>query len=117
MKAFLITKDKIQPFHSRLTMIQHSVIFTLKHTSDSIQAQNFWDAAKKLAEIPGVQNFECLKQTNPTNKFGYGLAMKFENQLLYDGYSNHPQHVEFIKKFWMNDVEDFLEIDYEEFGG
>lgn len=95
----------------------HSVIFKLKHSVDSIEANNFWNAAKKLADIPGVQNFKCLKQTNPTNKFEYGLSMEFENQIFYDNYSSHPEHVQFIKQFWMNDVEDFLEIDYEGIAG
>lgn len=88
----------------------HSVIFKLKHSSDSVEAKDFWDAAKKLANISGVQNFECLKQTNPTNKFEYGLSMVFENQTVYDNYSNHPQHVQFIEQFWMKDVEDFWRL-------
>jgi hypothetical protein len=41
--------------------------------------------------------------------------MDFENQKLYDDYSNHPDHVYFIEQFWLKDVEDFLEIDYEPF--
>jgi len=40
------------------------------------------------------------------------LAMKFDDQKLYDAYVNHPDHVTFLQEFWANDVEDFLEIDY-----
>ena len=63
--------------------------------------------------IPGVQNFESLKQTSKKNKFEYGLSMEFATQQLYDAYSSHPDHVQFIQQYWLNYVEDFLEIDYE----
>ena len=94
-------------------MIIHSVIFKLKHDDESSETKEFWLAAKKLANISGVENFTCLKQTSPKNKFEYGLSMEFENQRLYDNYSNHPDHVQFIEQFWITNVEDFLEIDYE----
>jgi heme-degrading monooxygenase HmoA len=93
-------------------MIQHSVIFRLKHAKDSAAESNFLAAARKLESIPGVQNFECLKQISAKNPFDYGLAMKFTDQATYDLYSKHPEHVRFIEDFWLKDVEDFLEIDY-----
>lgn len=94
-------------------MIQHSVIFKLKQgLTGSAEEALFWEAAKKLANISGVQNFQCLKQISPKNGFEYGLAMEFADQQTYDHYSNHPEHVQFIKQFWLKDVEDFLEIDY-----
>jgi heme-degrading monooxygenase HmoA len=94
-------------------MITHSVIFKLKYAKNSKEEQAFMKAAMQLRSIPGVQSFEVLKQTSKKNKFEYGISMKFENQKLYDGYSNHPDHVKFVKEWWMKDVEDFLEIDYE----
>ena len=94
-------------------MIRHSVIFKLKVPKNSAEEKNFLDAAKKLATIPGVQNFESLKQTSKKNKFDYGLSMEFASQQLYDAYSSHPDHVQFIKQYWLKYVEDFLEIDYE----
>lgn len=94
-------------------MIRHSVIFKLKYPENSPEAKEFFIAAKKLANIPGVQNFECLKQTSKKNKFDYGLSMEFANQQLYDAYSNHVDHVQFIQQYWLKYVEDFLEIDYE----
>ena len=96
-------------------MIKHSVIFKLKHSPDSAETTNFWNAAKKLSNISGVRNFECLKQTSPKNRFEYGLSMEFDDQKAYDFYSNHSEHVHFIQQFWVKDVEDFLEIDYEKF--
>jgi len=94
-------------------MIIHSVIFKLRHADESIETKEFCVAAKGLAAISGVENFTCLKQTSLKNKFEYGLSMEFENQTLYDNYSNHPDHVQFIEQFWGKNVEDFLEIDYE----
>jgi Stress responsive A/B Barrel Domain len=94
-------------------MIGHSVIFKFKTSVDSVDAQNFFTAAKKLATIPGVQNFESLRQVSKKNKFDFGLSMKFANEDLYQKYNNHPTHVQFIKDYWLNYVEDFLEIDFE----
>jgi heme-degrading monooxygenase HmoA len=96
-------------------MIQHSVIFKLKYPKNSTDETTFLDAAKALVSIPGVLNFQCLKQISPKNNFDYGLTMEFESQQTYDAYSNHPDHTRFVQEFWMRDVEDFLEIDYAPF--
>ncbi len=93
-------------------MIRHSVILKLKSSISSDEKQAFFDAVAKLSTIPEVQKFEVLKQTSPKNKFEYGISMEFDNQEQYDIYSNHPIHVHFIQNFWINNVEDFLEIDY-----
>lgn len=94
-------------------MVRHSVIFKLKHPKDSPESEAFFIAAGKLANIPGVQNFECLKQTSKKNKFEYGISMDFASIELYDQYSNHPDHVRFVQQYWLKEVEDFMEIDYE----
>jgi Stress responsive A/B Barrel Domain len=94
-------------------MIRHTVVFKLAYPKNSPEEQDFLDAAKKLANIPGVQNFECLKQTSKKNNFHFGLSMEFANQKLYDDYSGHHDHVQFIQEYWLKYVEDFLEIDYE----
>ncbi|CAG5000490.1 hypothetical protein DYBT9275_02474 [Dyadobacter sp. CECT 9275] len=94
-------------------MIYHSVFFKLKHPQNSQQESRFLDAARGLSAIPGVQHLEVLKQTSPKNNFDYGLLMEFTDQQVYDNYSDHPDHVLFIEQFWLKDVEDFLEIDYE----
>ena len=94
-------------------MIRHSVILKLKSSINSEDKKAFFDAVDVLAEIPDVQKFEVLKQTSPKNKFEYGISMEFDNQEQYDTYSNHSIHLHFIQYFWINNVEDFLEIDYE----
>ncbi|MEA5461003.1 Dabb family protein [Arcicella sp. LKC2W] len=97
-------------------MIRHSVILKLKNTISLEEKQAFFDAVDTLAKIPDVQKFEVLKQTSQKNKFEYGISMEFDTQEQYDIYSNHPNHIHFIQNFWINNVEDFLEIDYENIG-
>lgn len=94
-------------------MIRHSVILKLNDSIHPDEKQAFFDAVGKLSSIPNVQKFEVLKQISPKNKFEYGISMEFDNQEQYDAYSNHPDHVAFVQKFWMSNVEDFLEIDYQ----
>ncbi|MBO0952657.1 Dabb family protein [Fibrella forsythiae] len=96
-------------------MITHTVFFTLKHPSDSTEANQFFDAARELAAIPGVQQFTCLKQISPKNKFDFGLSMVFDTQALYDQYTNHPDHTRFVAQYWTSNVADFMEIDYQSF--
>lgn len=93
-------------------MIIHSVIFKLKYPKDSIEEQEFLKAALKLKTIPGVRNLKAFYQISKKNKFDYGLTMEFETSQDYGNYNVYPAHTEFIKNFWMEGVEDFLEIDY-----
>ena len=94
-------------------MIRHTVTFKLKPALDFEAIANFFAGAKKLADIPGVQHFECLKQVSQKNAFEYGLSMEFANQALEAHYANHPYHGAFVQQHWLQHVEDFLEIDYE----
>lgn len=101
---------------SSSSRIRHSVIFKLKHPKGSLEERDFFNAAKKLAAIPGVEKFECLKQVSEKNKFEFGISMEFASQQLYDQYSNHPEHTAFVQQWWMKEVEDFVEIDFEVIG-
>ena len=93
--------------------IRHTVIFSLTHRPGSVEEQDFLQAARKLAAIPGVEKFECLRQISPKNTFAFGLSMEFANQRAYDGYNQHPDHVAFVQQRWLKEVTDFLEIDYQ----
>jgi hypothetical protein len=93
-------------------MIAHSVFFKLKHPSGSEEEKNFLSKAAELASIPGVKNFQVLKETSPKNNFDFGLSMEFKDQTAYDGYNNHTEHVAFVQHIWIPEVEDFQEIDY-----
>ena len=93
--------------------IRHSVIFKFKDGISPSDEIAFFNAAKELAQIPGVQHFEILKQTSKKNLYSYGISMEFATQTLYDQYNDHPDHVLFIQNHWVKNVADFLEIDYE----
>ena len=69
-------------------------------------------AALKLGGIPGVRDFECLRQVSPKNGFAFGLSMEFDDAAAYAGYNDHPYHVEFVQTRWIPEVAEFLEIDY-----
>lgn len=94
-------------------MIRHSVIFVLKHAHGSLQEKAFLRDARVLAEIPGVEKFERLKQVSKKNDYEFGFSMEFADQAAYDAYNNHPKHVKFVEERWKREVERFLEIDYE----
>jgi hypothetical protein len=94
-------------------MIRHTVVFRLKHPQGSAEEKVFLAAADVLKRIPGVENFEKLKQVSPKNAFTYGFSMEFEDADAYQGYNDHPEHTRFVKERWVPEVEDFLEIDYE----
>lgn len=95
------------------TMIRHTVAFKLKYPKGSPEEREFHKASTILATIPGVHNFEAFRETSKKNDFEYFFYMEFESQNDYDGYNQHPDHVEFVEKYWVNYVETFLEIDYE----
>jgi Stress responsive A/B Barrel Domain len=93
-------------------MIQHTVAFTLKHARGSVAETDFLDAADVLADIPGVQNFEKLRQTSVKTDFAFGFSMYFTDQAAYDTYNDHPWHVAFVRDRWKPEVSRFMEIDY-----
>lgn len=94
-------------------MIRHTVVFVLKHARGSLQEKAFLRDALVLAEIPGVEKFEQLRQVSKKNDYEFGFSMEFADQAAYDAYNEHPKHVRFVKDRWEREVERFLEIDYE----
>lgn len=93
-------------------MITHSVFFKLNHIAGSDAEILFLNQAAELSQIPGVVNFHILEETSPKNKFDFGLSMEFSDQVAYDNYSNHPDHVAFVKNIWLKEVAEFMEIDH-----
>jgi hypothetical protein len=93
-------------------MIQHTVTFTLKHAAGSAAEKDFLDAADVLADIPGVKNFEKLRQVSRKTDFAFGFSMTFANQAAYNVYNDHPWHVAFVRDRWLPEVDRFMEIDY-----
>lgn len=93
-------------------MIRHTVDFRLRHPAGSAQEQAFLDAARVLADIPGVQNFEQLAQVSAKNDFSFGFSMVFADADAYAAYNEHPSHTAFVAERWVPEVEAFLEADY-----
>lgn len=92
-------------------MIRHTVVFSLKHPEGSAEEKDFLKTACTLTAIPGVENFECLRQVGKNN-FTFGLSMEFAGEAEYQGYNSHPSHMAFVNDRWLAEVEEFLEIDY-----
>jgi len=93
-------------------MIRHTVIFKLKHAAGSQAELDFFRSARKLADIPVVKNFECLRQISEKNTYDFGLSMEFTSSEDYQVYLAHPDHVHFVQTNWIREVTDFMEIDY-----
>ena len=58
-------------------MIRHTVAFRLKHRAGSPAELDFLSAARGLALLPGVKEFECLRQIGKKNAFTFALSMEF----------------------------------------
>jgi len=96
------------------TPITHSVFFKLHHPENSPQEAAFLeDSFQILSTIPGVEQFEVLKETSPKNPYRFGFAMKFKDQTAYDAYSAHPDHTAYVENRWLKEVEKFQEIDHQ----
>ena len=94
--------------------IRHTVVFRLNHPQGSVEETAFLNAARSLAEIPGVESFELLREVSPKNDYGFGISMEFAGPNAYATYNAHPAHVRFVETRWIPEVADFLEIDYED---
>ena len=92
--------------------IRHTVSFSLRHPAGSDAERDFFEAAEALREIPGVEAFDILAEVSPKNGFRFGISMEFADVAAYESYNEHPEHVRFVEQRWVNEVEDFLEIDY-----
>jgi hypothetical protein len=93
--------------------IRHTVAFTLSHDGGSPDEADFLATAARLAAIPGVEEFEILRETSPKNEYRFGISMEFADAAAYAAYNEHPDHVRFVQERWLEEVSEFLEIDYE----
>jgi hypothetical protein len=95
-------------------MIRHTVVFNLKHATGSLQEKAFLrDVKAAFEDIPGVENFEVLRQTHGKTDYRFALTMAFADQAAYEGFNKHPRHAKFLKDRWDREVSRFLEVDYE----
>lgn len=94
-------------------MIEHTVTFLLKHAPRSPEEQAFLDAALILIDIPGVRDFAMRRQTSKKNNHTFGITMFFESAADYQSYMAHPIHEDFVQQYWLKEVVDFQEADFE----
>ena len=60
------------------TRIKHMVTFSLHAGKDTPEAEAFLSqSVAELAPIPGVENFEVLRQVSLKNDYDYGFSMEF----------------------------------------
>ena len=93
-------------------MIRHTAVFRLKHKARSPAEENFLEALAQLQSIPGVEQFEIMRQVSPKCEFDFGVAMVFKDQAAYTHYNEHPAHTAFVQTRWLPEVAAFTEIDY-----
>ncbi|WP_296703142.1 Dabb family protein [Algoriphagus sp.] len=94
-------------------MINHCVFFKLKYPKGSSEERIFLNAASKLSTISFVKNFQVLNETSSKNEFDYGLKLEFDDYESYMAYNEHPHHAIFLKMYWDDYVDKYMEIDYE----
>ena len=85
--------------------IRHTVAFALRHEPDSVAERALIEAAERLADIPGVERFELLREVSPKNGFHFGISSA---NAVYNAPSR-PCAV--VEERWIPEVADFLEID------
>ena len=96
-----------------LNKMIHAGMFVFKKEVSDLEKSEFLKALKGLEVIPGVVNLQVFKQISPKNSFEYYFSMEFLTMQIYDAYSNHPLHNNFVNQYWIPLVADFLEIDTE----
>ncbi|WP_164545473.1 GNAT family N-acetyltransferase [Paenibacillus albus] len=113
---FNLTSEEEQLMDNK--SIQHMVIFDLKHSAGSAEAEQFLkDGQRLLTSIPVVRSFQVFNQVSAKNDYQYGFSMVFDNQADYEAYNAHPVHVDFVEGRWVPEVARFLEIDFKNYGG
>lgn len=92
--------------------IKHMVVFDLCHPQGSSEEKRFLDDGRDILDnIPGVHEFEVLRQVSVKCDYHFGFSMLFESQAAYDAYSAHPKHNGFVEQRWKKEVTRFQEID------
>jgi hypothetical protein len=92
-------------------MIQHLVVVKPRHPEGSAEESEFLKGCGLLATIPGVQNFELLRQVHPDTEYRLAFSMQFADQAAYDAYKVHPDHLAFVENVWKPAVEAGMDLD------
>ncbi len=92
----------------------HVVLLKFKDKADIDLFGN--ESYKYLSTIEGINNFLFSKNISPEGKskgFTHALVMQFNSEFERDSvYLPHSKHLSFAKKYWGDNVEDFVVYDY-----
>ena len=92
----------------------HVVLLKFKDKADIDLFGN--ESYKYLSTIEGINNFLFSKNISPEGKskgFTDALVMQFNSEFERDSvYLPHSKHLSFAKKYWGDNVEDFVVYDY-----
>lgn len=80
--------------------------------SNLVSETEFLQAAQKLADIPVVNNFKCLRQISKKNIYDFGLSMEFASIDDYQTYNDQPDHVQFVENRWIPEVTDTISMEF-----
>ena len=103
LEALALLGDEIDRIAARLGPMDKAL--AAQHKENGV--------SRLLAEIPGVETFEILREASPKNDYRHGISMEFAGSDAYAGYNEHPDHVRFVEERWLSEVAAFLEADYE----
>jgi len=92
--------------------VHHSVFFELNAAPGSPAEQAFLEQLAALASLPGVEDFEIVREVSDKNPFRFGATMRFADAAAYQAYNQHPDHVRFVEQVWVPGVANFQEIDW-----
>ena len=93
--------------------IHHVLIFNFKSEISDNDKQDFLKQMKTLKAISGVSNFEISLQIHTNTKFTHILSMDFDSDKSYQAYVKDPLNRDFVNKYWLVMVDDYLVIDNE----
>ncbi|MGF1678692.1 MAG: Dabb family protein [Candidatus Methylacidiphilales bacterium] len=98
-------------------MITHVVIFWVDKPHAE-HAERLLEAARKLGDIPGVENFRVGPPTpSPRgavdDSFGVAISMDFADQAVAQAYQEHPLHADFIEGGFKQYCRRFVVYDFQ----
>ena len=103
-----------QEMKKKQKVLVHLVLLKFKDKADIDLFGN--ESYKYLSTIEGVNNFLFSKNISPEGKskgFTHALVMQFNSEFDRDSvYLPHSKHLSFAKKYWGDNVEDFVVYDY-----
>ena len=95
--------------------IKFLVMFCLKHDKGSIEEKKFLqDTESILGPIPGVKNFEVLRQTSSDIDYDFAVAMEFDNKVAYEKFNTYPSHIKYGEQRWTKEIVRFMKMEFKD---